>query len=351
MTCFSYESIIKIIHIFKSGELIINKVQTAAYELLQSDARFFYTLIQIDKISRNIDSNYIMMSQPYIAMFADGAEQWCTKMKLDAPKFSKVEKIYYSKVRQSNKLFELHYSEYLDLLLTTLHICDNFFYRIRSELEKQIGYYNVGTDLFCGEYCGNTILGAMYMPFDILNHKESGIWLRNLSVIAGRLAGYFRCTDFPSYKFDNVLRASYKDYHFFMNSPLKINNELGFVLFSVLCSINYVIVFLEKYITEEIPQKFKFAYIQYYYLCSFIKELNQENNLNFTLDNSLYNRNVRNCFSHYGLGVFLKESDVVRSDLLKGITQKAFGEDYYTSKRILYSALNDLSMQIKEYIF
>lgn len=55
----------------------------------------------------------------------------------------------------------------------------------------------------------------------------------------------------------------------------------------MLCSINYVIEFIDKYFIEEIPQKFKFAYLQYYYICDFIDELNIENNTSFSIKNLL----------------------------------------------------------------
>ena len=54
--------------------LKLNKVQTAAYELIQADARFLYSLIDINRNAQNIKGNYMMMSQPYIGIFADGAE-------------------------------------------------------------------------------------------------------------------------------------------------------------------------------------------------------------------------------------------------------------------------------------
>ena len=57
----------------------INKVQKAAFELIQSDARFLNTIIDINTNAKNIDSNFLMMCQPYIGIFADGAEQWCRK--------------------------------------------------------------------------------------------------------------------------------------------------------------------------------------------------------------------------------------------------------------------------------
>lgn len=330
--------------------MFINKVQLAAYELIQSDARFIYSLVQLRKTGKRIETNYIMMAQPYIALFADGAEQWCNKMNIDSPRFSGIEKEYYSAVRQNIKLFDLSYNEFRKLLLKQLLISEQYFRKHRSPLEEIIGYNNTGVDLCEGKFCGNTILGAIYSPFDILNNTETGIWIRSLSIIAGKLAEYFQCKSFPQYNRIGQLRIKTKDYHFFEKNPLRKNNELGFVLFSVLCTINYIIEFWDKIIIDEIPQKFKFAYIQYYYLCDFICGMNRETGLNLIIDKSLYNRNVRNCFVHYGLGMFLNESDIIDDDLLKGITQKAFGYDYKTSKEMLYSILRSLTNQIESLI-
>ena len=71
---------------------MLNAVQKAAYELIQADARFLYTLTVIQRNAKNISSNYIMMCQPYIGLFTDGAEQWCKKLGLGAPKFTDTEK-------------------------------------------------------------------------------------------------------------------------------------------------------------------------------------------------------------------------------------------------------------------
>ena len=67
---------------------MLNVIQKAAYELIQADARFLYTLTVIQRNAKNISSNYIMMSQPYIGLFTDGAEQWCQKLGLGAPQFT-----------------------------------------------------------------------------------------------------------------------------------------------------------------------------------------------------------------------------------------------------------------------
>ena len=125
---------------------MLNIVQKAAYDLIRADARFLYTLTDIQKNAKNISSNYIMMSQPYIGLFTDGAEQWCRKVGLDAPRFTDIEKAYYMALRQGHKLFEKSYGDYMSLLLYHFNASDTYFYKIRSLGEKILGYYNVGTD-------------------------------------------------------------------------------------------------------------------------------------------------------------------------------------------------------------
>lgn len=328
-------------------KIYLNETQIAAYGLIQSDARFFYTLIDIHQNAKNISSNYVMMCQPYIGTFADGAEQWCKKVGLEAPTFNNEEKSYYATLRQGHKLFGMPFSNYMNLLIEKFNESDRFSYSIRSFREKILGYYNVGTDLCNGEFCGNTILGSMYTPIRIFGNQNSSPWLKNISVVAGELAAFFNCTNLPTYIYDDNIPVKYHDYHFYKNCPLTTTTDLGFVLFSVLCSINYVTEFIENYFVEEIPQKFKFAYLQYYYLCDFLRDLNKCNGTNFCLDASMQNRDMRNCLAHYGLGQFLRKDEVVAEDVLKGLTYKAFNTDYTSAKKRLYGYLGNLSEQIK----
>lgn len=111
---------------------MLNKVQKAAFDLIQSDARFIYTLVDMQNNAKNINSNYVMMSIPYIGIFADGAEQWCKKIGLNAPRFNDEEKEYYVKLRQAHKLFEMSYEEYETLLLDKFHESDEYFYNIQK---------------------------------------------------------------------------------------------------------------------------------------------------------------------------------------------------------------------------
>lgn len=329
----------------------LNKVQLAALSLIQSDARFLYTLVDVQKNAKNVSSNYIMMCQPYIGVFVDGAEQWCKKVGLEPPTFTEEEKMYYTKLRQGHKLFEKTYNEYSRALCEKFNESDSCFYNKRNAIEKILGYCNVGTDLCNGEFCGNTIICALHTPIKTLGNEQAGNTIRGMSVIAGRLAAYLGCIDYSPYYYSDSLIVNYKDYHFFKNCPLKLRTSFGLELFSILCVINYAIVFVEQFFVDEIPQKFKFAYLQYYYLCDFVNEINEANTIKNNIDNSLKSRSFRNCLAHYGLGQFLSEEDVMVDDVLKGLTIKAFGMDYMTTKELLYKFLGDLAEQIKDIIF
>lgn len=84
---------------------------------------------------------------------------------------------------------------------------------------------------------------------------------------------------------------------------------------------------------------------------SFPAEMNELLNTKLELNSSLKNRNIRNCLAHYGLGQFMKETDIDKEDILKGITVKAFNMEYYHCKELLYYYLNKLAIQIKYKIF
>ena len=79
--------------------------------------------------------------------------------------------------------------------------------------------------------------------------------------------------------------------------------------------------------------------------------MNELLNTKLELKSSLKNRNIRNCLAHYGLGQFMKETDIDKEDILKGITVKAFNMEYYHCKELLYDYLNKLAIQIKYKIF
>ena len=53
---------------------MLSDVQKAVYDW-HNQMQDSFTLINIQKNTKNINNNYIMMSQPYIGIFTDGAEK------------------------------------------------------------------------------------------------------------------------------------------------------------------------------------------------------------------------------------------------------------------------------------
>lgn len=329
----------------------MNKIQRTAYELIRADARFLYTLNDVYHNVNNIKGNFILMSQPYMGIFTYGAEQWCQKVGLNSPKFNDIEKRYYTVLRQSHKLFEKTVDECIQLLEEKLKESDEYFYQRRSRLECVLGYSNIGADIFSNEYCGNTVLCAAYSPVRFLENKDVGEWIKNMFIVTGRIAAFMGCNHIQPYAYNTNIRVIYRDYHFYNKCPLKMKNAFGLLLFSVLCSINYAVKFMDALFLEENLPKFKIAYLLYYYLCNFIKEINVRIGTSFYIDDSICNRSFRNCMTHYGLGQFISEDEILEDDILKGLTNKAFDMDYYSTKNILFNQLNDLSLQIKDAIF
>lgn len=328
-----------------------NRVQESSLSLIQSDARFLYTLTKIYSNATEVRTNFVNMSLPYIGIFVDGAAKWSRKIGMPAPSLTEEEKCYYTYLRNGHKIFDYNFVEFQNRLKVRFEESECYFNSNRSLIEKIIGYYNVGTDLYNSHFCGNTILCAMYIPFPVDYFDKKGSWIREASIVAGQFAAYFGCKDFPPYKYREEKVVSYKDYHFFRNSPLRYSSFDHFCLFSILCSINFVTKFIENYLIDEVVQKFKFAYLQYYYLCDLIKSINEHSNCSFKMDNSLYSRPFRNCLAHYGLGQYMLAEDIVPDDPLKGLTIKAFGMDYFSAKVSLYDCLNGFVEQIASVIF
>lgn len=93
--------------------------QTAAKELIRSDLRYLYTILQ----NRDtINSNYIVSMMPYLSLIIDGAESWIAAMNnanpgiINAPRFTPEEKLFYDTARQSIKLWEIPFEEVSTLL-------------------------------------------------------------------------------------------------------------------------------------------------------------------------------------------------------------------------------------------
>ena len=212
---------------------MLNRVQEKSYKLIQADARFIYTIAAIFSNSNAPESNYIMMLQPYIGLFAEGSEQWGRKAKINMPMFSEEEKEHYVEMRGSIKLFDMTYNELYSKLKNNLDESDKHFYDTRT-LGSKIRrlYYNVGVDLQGNIFCGNTILCSLYAPSYKHGDKQYGEYVKSKSIIAGKLAVAYEGNYTNPYSVDRSLAFRHEDYHFFKKYPRKIKNYDDFLLFS-----------------------------------------------------------------------------------------------------------------------
>lgn len=327
----------------------LNPVQKIALSLIQSDARFIYTITKMNSLNPHIKSNYMCMSTPYIGIFADGAEQWGKKVNLPSPKFTEEEKNYYVEMRHAHKLFEYSYDDYYNVLSAKLTESDKHFYSIRSVLEQIIGYKNVGVDVSDKRYCGNTILCAIFLPS--FNFAIDGKVYKQFSIIAGKLAAFYGMKKLYPYSVDHNIEFEMKDYNFFSQCPIKEKTVDGFCLFSMLCAINYLLWFVDKAFIDEFPSKLRFLYLQYYYLVNMVNDINIKLNTNFFINNQWYNKDFRDCMAHYGLGKILKDTDIIATDLMGGLTNKLFNTDYIHTKINIFNELKSLANQLEKYLF
>ena len=329
---------------------LLNPIQKKAFALIQADARFLFTFVEIHKNVKQ-NSNYNMMALPYMGLFVDGAEKWGKKVGIDTSEFTDEEKQCYEAMRSSIKCFEMSFAGFSALLQAALTKSDNHFYSTRSLMSKMINlYYNVGTDVLVDKYCGNTILCSIYAP-NFSFSKEYNTFLRDIFIVAGKLTAQYGGTQ-QAYRLNSQMMFEYKDFHFFDKCPLKSKNFSDFVIFSILCTINYLLLFIDKFFIDEFPAKLRFAYILYYYLLNFINDMNNTLSTNFYINEKFVNKLFRNCMAHYGLGQVMMETDINEADLMMfGLTEKLFSVSYLELKQYIYTELSCVADQMEKYLF
>lgn len=332
--------------------MIFTKTQQAAIKLMKQDLQYLYTIIM--KHNDVYLSNDILSLMPYIGVVIDGVEDWLKsynnshKEKLNIPLFSKEEQEYYEEMRSSIKLWDNSYHDIYNRLEVLYQESDNYFASISNPLVKELNLYDIfGTDVVNGKFCGNTILCGYYTP-KFSFYKSMGEYIKRMSGIAGKITACFNATQ----EYDTNINMNFdmEDFGGLIKSP--VGNEFSdkFVLFSILCQINFVVYCVDKYIIPEIPIKLRISYLLYYYLLRVLSEVNEKIKSNFILDNKWDSQLFRNAMAHYKLGVSLKESEIDETDMMFGITNKFFGQGYKKTKNAILLELKNLSNQIECYL-
>lgn len=333
------------------GDFNLKPIQRAALSLIKCDLRYLYTVI--NNINSN-QSNYIPSLYPYMGVIIDGVEDWIkavnnsSKTKLEIPLFDESERIYYEKMRDSIKLWQKDYADIYELLQDAYNVSDEYFGNICKPIAKKMRLYDIfGVDMANGVICGNTILCYYYSPLFSYD-RDNGPYVRKMSTIGGKYIAFLG--EMEEYKINNSIKYGVCDYGGFVKSPVGNQFSDKFVLFSILCQINFVLYCVERWIIEEIPTKMRFAYLIYYSLLHIIPQINLKLNAHLSINSKWESWQFRNAMAHYKLGVALKANELVFEDKLFGLTQKYFKSDYLTVKRGILQELESLVCQIGDYL-
>ena len=330
----------------------LTRQQAASLNLMQNDLRFLYTVVSHYK---DIKSNYMVSSMPYIGLVVDGIEDWIKAynnshaIKLSIPTFTTQEETFYERMRSCIKLWDNPYATVYAEFERLYTLSDNYFSSICKPVIRNLKLYDIfGADQADGHYCGNTILCSYYVPgFDYFQRKKGDI--KSLSIIAGKYTSLFSAT--RAYRINSNMSFSKSDYGGFVKSPVGNDFSDRFVLFSLLCQINYIIKCIDEYILDETTTKLRFAYILYYYIVGILPDINLKLDMNFFIDNKWKSSGFRNCMAHYKVGVALKESELIQDDPFYGLVQKHFRScGYYELKTSVMKELLSLSGQLEEYL-
>jgi len=330
----------------------LTKTEQVNLNLIKDDMLF---LLTVTKNRLRSGSSYHVAFLPYMGMIIDGCETWSNKvsaLKTQALKFSKEEKQYYSELRSSIKLWETPFSDLFDLLEQKYHESDHHFSSVCKPIAKTLRLYDIfGSYVIDDAFCDNTILDMLFIPRFEYNHID-GEYIRRMAELSGKIIQSFGMAQASSLKTDNSICFRTKDFGGFVKSPIGNNYSAKFVLFSMLCAINFVLYGIDRYIIPEITTKLRLVYIQYYYILQQLPQVNSIFNTQFYLNNQWTDSKgvFRNCMAHYAIGVTMTQDEVVESDAFGGLTEKLFGIDWLSVKNSIVKELHQLSKQIEYYL-
>ena len=336
----------------KEKQLQFNTLQQISIDLIKTDFRFIYTIYQ--NYSK-VGDNYFVALLPYLGLVTDGAEDWLkaynnsSKVKLDVPLFNKEQQSFFEKMRSSIKIWEQDYDSIYQELGRIYRESDDYFSSVCKPIAKQLHLYDVfGAYIANQKYCGNTILCNYFIPEYKFGSDNEDLII-SMGNVTGKYTALFGATE--SYSFNSSFSEAHdRDYGGFIKSPIGNKYSDKFVLFSILCQINFVLVGINKTVIDETPTKLRFSYLLYYYLLKILPQINKKLSANFKLSDKWRSEKFRNSMAHYKMGVSLREKEIVFDDSFYGLTQKYLGTDYYTVKNDIIYCLDDLSTQLDAYL-
>lgn len=329
----------------------LSKVELAAKTLIRNDLKYILTVIKNNKL---IMSNYVVFMFPYLGLIIDGTEDWIKavqnrkKINLSSLLFNDESSEFYCSIRKSIKMWDDTYYDVYKKLECKYKESDNHFKSVCKPIASLLNLYDkFGADKVNGLYCGNTILCAYYYP-RFSYRDNDGEYMKKMGIVGGKYISLFGID--KSYNINRNYKFTYQDFGGLVKIPFGNEYNYKFVLFSVLCQINFVLYCINGWIADETTTKLRMAYLLYYYLTGFIQQININNGTTFQIDNKLNSRDFRNAMAHYKLGMVMHDDDLKVDDPMFGLTIKMFGLDYYDTKEFIFKELINLSKSISKYL-
>ena len=264
---------------------------------------------------------------------------------------------FYEKLRLNTKFYEKSLCDVNSCLKNKYDYMSNYFYNLVVKFLRPFGiHYRYGVTFLLKDGkeipVSNTINSAVMLPNFSLDDNYIQYLVKNFKY-AGELLATLLGEDIVKSKnlltIDKDTKFRDKDYGYFRKSNFSINYNENFILFNLICNINFILYGLNKLILEDIPIKLRATYILYYYLCSINSAINNYFNSTFNIDNRYSDRIVRNALAHYGLYNALGD-DIIEDDLFGGLTNKYFNLNWIELLKELNVILLDYRDQILFYL-
>lgn len=331
-------------------DIELNGVQRAAVELMKADLRFLYTGI----VNQNqVTPSYYIYFMPFTGLIIDGVEDWIksynnsSKAKIDMPLFSEQEQEFFEEMRNSIKFFDNGYEYAFKRLEEEYEKSKIYFSSVCKPFAKAIHLYDIfGVYTANGITCGNTIFAGYSTPWFELG--GSGEYIRDFLVIAGKYIRMLGAVD--AYPVDETYLFDTRDYGGFVKSPVGNKFSYKFVLFSILCQINFVMVCINGYVSSAYTTKLRLSYVQYYYTVSILSEISSMNGLDFRINTNYVNEKFRNAMAHYKLGIALSPEEIQPNKAFYGLVEKYFNMECRGLLDLLIKEMENLGKQISDYL-
>lgn len=264
---------------------------------------------------------------------------------------------FYEKLRLNTKFYEKSLCDVNSCLKNKYDYMSNYFYNHVVKFLRPFGiHYRYGVTFLLKDGkefpISNTINSAVMLPDFSLDDNYIQYLVKNFE-FAGKILAKILVEDIVKSKnlFTTDKDTKFKDidYGYFRKSNFSINYNENFILFNLICNINFIFYGLNQLIIEDVPIKLRATYLLYYYLCSINSEINDYFNTSFNIDNRYSDSKVRNALAHYGLYQALGD-DIIEDDLFGGLTNKYFNLNWTDLLKELNVILLDYRDQILFYL-